>query len=297
MSFQSIKEDTMRNSLLIIFLSLFLTIPYGITKEYQSIVEENDLWIGVDQDFSSNITKEKFNQILDRVNEIYAPIVETTGNKLVVVRKWEDGTVNAYANRSGNNWMITMFGGLARHEAVTADAFALVACHELGHHLGGLPKKKIFFFTLWAANEGQSDYWGVMKCLRKYFEKDDNKKIISEMQLNEYAVTKCNDVFGDEEDAAICIRSAMAGLSLANLFKVLKNLEVPLKFETPDTTVVSQTNHSHPAPQCRLDTYFSAALCEKDAYDDVSETDINQGLCARRDGYTIGSRPFCWYKP
>ena len=35
-----------------------------------------------------------------------------------------------------------MFGGLAGHETITTDAFALVACHELGHHIGGAQRKQ-----------------------------------------------------------------------------------------------------------------------------------------------------------
>jgi len=75
-------------------------------------------------------------------------------NELVIDKHWEDGTVNAYASENGNNDVISMFGGLARHPAITPDAFYLVACHEIGHHLGGAPKKGN---TQWASNEGQAD--------------------------------------------------------------------------------------------------------------------------------------------
>jgi len=74
-----------------------------------------------------------------------------------------------------------MFGGLARHETMTPDGFATVVCHELGHHLGGVPKKFSWFGNSWASNEGQADYFGIMKCLRKMFEHEDNVKIVKEI--------------------------------------------------------------------------------------------------------------------
>jgi len=266
---------------------------YGST----GIVEDNDLFIGVNDKGISSITEDQFNTILDDVGLIYAPIIESLGKKLVIERKWTDGTVNAYAQQSGRQWKISMFGGLARHATITADAFALVACHELGHHLGGAPKKKTWISVSWASNEGQSDYWGTMKCLRKYMEKDDNVSIISNMNIDPLAQVTCQQQFIDANDRAMCIRGAMAGLSLGNLFRALRNLSTELKFDTPDPAVVSKTSHKHPAPQCRLDTYFSGALCDKDHYSDVDDRDASIGVCSRSRNEAVGVRPLCWFKP
>ena len=133
---------------------------HGIT----GIAEENNLWIPAGMGRDNGMTEERFNAIIDRAEEIYAPIISDEGATLQVVRKWSDGTVNAYAQQTGSTWKVTMFGGLARHDFVTDDAFALVVCHELGHHLGGAPKKKQIFWSSWASNEGQSDYFANSKC-------------------------------------------------------------------------------------------------------------------------------------
>ena len=45
---------------------------------------------------------------------------------------------------------------------MTPDGFALVLCHELGHHLAGNPRVQA-----WAANEGQSDYFSTQSCARE----------------------------------------------------------------------------------------------------------------------------------
>lgn len=263
---------------------------------HDGFLPENDMWIGTNVKSAGGITESVFNEVLDRVEDIYAPIISARGKKMVVERNWSDGTVNAYARQTGNNWQISMFGGLARHEAITADGFALVACHETGHHLGGEPKKKSWWSTSWASNEGQSDYFGALKCLRKYVELDDNVSMMANVNVPAEVTTQCQTNFANVEDVAICQRVAMAGLSTATLLgNIGRESNIPA-FDTPDSTVVSSTNHNHPKAQCRLDTYYAASLCDKHHDEDIVEGDFNAAQCARVDGYDIQARPKCWYK-
>lgn len=289
-----------KNILLSLILALIASLPVMSCDEKGTtgIVEDNQLWISTDAKSISTITEEEFNSILDRVEELYTPIISAFGATLDIERNWTDGTVNAYARQIGSTWQISMFGGLARHETITGDAFALVACHELGHHIGGAPKKSNWLGgSMWASNEGQSDYWGAMKCLKRYMENDDNIAIVSNMQVDEHAKITCEANYNSENDVAICIRSAMAGMSLGNLFKALRRSDVPLQFTTPDPNVVTSTNHNHPAPQCRLDTYFAGSVCNRGYEETVSQTDANVGTCNRAENYESGLRPLCWYAP
>ena len=289
----------MRKGLMTAAAAVSLTFQSAIACDIHGktgIVEKNDLWIGPDAKSVSTVTEEKFNEALDRIEEIYAPIIEARGKRLDMIRKWDDGTVNAYAQQTGNTWKVSMFGGLARHEAITQDGFALVACHEVGHHLGGVPKKRSWWSSSWASNEGQADYFGTSKCFRKYMEKDDNVAMMANVKVPEFAIQECTKKFSNAEDLAMCKRGAMAGMSLAGLFKALRNLEEDLRFDQPDTNVVSKTDDNHPAPQCRLDTYFAGSLCDKNHYDDVSDRDADLNVCVRSDGYTLAARPKCWYK-
>ncbi len=286
---------------LVMILGALLTALPGIACDQHGltgIAEENDLWVPVGMGRDNGMTEERFNEITDAVVEIYEPIIADDFNaKLVSVKNWESGTVNAYAQQSGKTWKISMFGGLARHETITEDAFALVACHEVGHHIGGAPKKKSWFASSWASNEGQADWWGAMKCFRKYVAEDNNLKIMAGVEVDPVAQSQCREAFTSAEDRAICMRTANAGLSLGNLFKALRKLKTPLKYDTPDSNVVSKTDDSHPAPQCRLDTYFAGGLCDRGVDEDVSQTDANKGVCNRSADDTLGLRPLCWYKP
>ncbi len=255
---------------------------------------ENDLKIPVGVKTVGGITEAQFNAVIDKLETIYAPIVSNMGGTLRINRKWEDATVNANATRAGS-WVVNMYGGLARHQTITEDGFALVLCHEIGHHLGGAPKVA-GFLNRWASNEGQSDYFATLKCLRKAFLNDKNTTIVRKLKAPVALTQACAKAWPNKDDKAICVRNGMAGASVAALFASLRN-KPEAKFETPDTNIVSRTDDAHPAHQCRLDTYFQGALCEIGLNEDVSQKDEVQGTCHASLGHTSGLRPLCWFKP
>jgi hypothetical protein len=258
-------------------------------------VPENDRYIAAGSKFANSMTEERFDEILDQVEQVYSPIISDLGAKLVVDRNWEDGTVNAYAQRKGNTYMIAMFGGLARHDQITDDGFFLVACHELGHHLGGAPKVRSI--NSWASNEGQSDYFATLKCLRKVWSTDDNETIVAQMDVDPTALQNCEANFTERTEVLICIRGAMAGLSVGYVFQDLRNETVRARIDTPDENVATRTDDRHPGSQCRIDTYYQGAICNAPLAEDVSNSDYTTGTCARKLGATTGLRPLCWFKP
>jgi len=191
---------------------------------------ENDYYIPTNAKGVLGIEEAQFNRAIDKVEEIYAPIVSSMGAKLQIERRWSDGTVNAYASQTGRNYKVAMFGGLARHNSITEDAMSLVVCHEIGHHIGGAPKKGGTVTggwwggsgggaASWATNEGQADYFATLKCLRKSFLNDNNQLIISKMNVPTFVTDKCRKANkGNQEDTALCVRMSMAGKSVADLF-------------------------------------------------------------------------------
>ncbi len=275
--------------------------PVGPTAHHDGFVEENNLWYppGIENQ-TNGMTEEVFNQILDQVYQVYAPIFKSFGAEFIIERAWSDGTVNAFARQSGNRWIIRMFGGLARHETITPDGFALVACHEIGHHLGGFPK---YNNNGWASNEGQSDYFASLKCLRKLWAQDNNIDYVEYMWamespfVDDYAMQACMQAHTDPRMQALCGRMSMGGQSVAFLFQALRRLPEAPKFSTPDKSEVRRTNDRHPQPQCRMDTYFQGALCPISANEPVSNTDETQGTCNRASNHPYGLRPLCWFKP
>lgn len=280
----------------LIISNLILLNVYANDFNLKTFAPENDFWISSKLKSDNGMTEALFNSVIDKVESVYSPIVSQAGGNLKIERKWDDGTVNAYASRRGRSWNIVMFGGLARHAAVTADAFALVVCHELGHHLGGIPKMPGFFAS-WATNEGQADYYATLKCMRKVFMADNNSNIVANLNVPTEVSNLCTQQFSDKNEQLLCQRSAMAGFSLAMLLKILRKDPVDPSFTNKDPNVVTRTQHQHPATQCRLDTYFAGALCAVSDTQDVSYRDESAGVCYRANGDTEGARPLCWFKP
>ncbi len=316
---------------LILILSI---VSYSLMAHEQTLCQgfapENDVQIGIEMTPESEntptqkggITQKQFNEVIDLALEVYGPIVNEKGGNLTFSRQWSNSTVNASASRSGNDYIVTMYGGLARHWAVSQDAFMAVVCHELGHHIGGIPTKG----DRWASTEGQSDYWATLKCLRTLFKhkasyslnnKPEGPVLAPSKEVTVHVRKQCEVNFQREsEDYQICLRSTLAGYNLARLLEVLASSgqskaqahffssnptnRVPatkLGYNTPDPKVVVRTSYVHPPAQCRLDTYFQGALCHVDENQDVGYEDETQGSCARVNGDQVGMRPLCWFKP
>ena len=247
----------------------------------------NNLRIPIGDVNALGIDEASFDAVLTRVETIYAPIFAAKGKKLRVNRKWPDDTVNAGAMQFNNTWVINMYGGLARHKAVTAEGFALVACHEIGHHIGGYPKTDV----VWPTNEGGSDYFAALKCLRRVFTGNEDTS-----KLDLVAVKACRAAHAAATDQKLCEAGALAGMSIAALFKDLRGQTTPPSFSTPDPTIVAKTNDSHPDTQCRLDSYYAGALCAKPAGEEQVDGAPAPGACTAAQGFTVGLRPKCWYK-
>ncbi|MNK01227.1 hypothetical protein D3C87_190220 [compost metagenome] len=257
---------------------------------------ENNMKIPVGLFTVGGITEQQFNDVLNRLERLYKADIEREGDTLKINRLWTDSTVNASAQRMGNTVVLNMYGGLARHAATNIEGFALVACHELGHHRGGAPKIGSWYGNAWATNEGGSDYYATLKCLRRFFAEDDNAAILQGLDLDPTAETACVAQFPDERDKLICLRTSLAGQSIANLFQDLRKETTPPTFGTPDKTEVRRTNDNHPGTQCRLDTYFAGMVCQVKETDNVSNTDYRAGSCyTGRD--VNGVRPRCWFAP
>jgi len=276
----------------VLFLCAFL---YSFSA-YGDFLPPNDLYLQDNLEADSGITEEDFNAAIDEAIAFYAPVIVGHEAELKVNRLWDNSTVNASASQSGTTWTVNMYGGLARREEVTKDGFALVLCHELGHHLGGFP----FVFD-WAANEGQSDYFSTLSCARQLWSDDEEKNLKAGEAIGDYPRQLCDDAFfgAAQNKINVCYRSMLGGLSLANLLGALGGSDA-VSVGTPDIKVLAKTNGRHPAAQCRLDTYVSGALCQSDFdFSLIPETEASSALntCHRSSGYRHGLRPRCWFHP
>ncbi|OYZ23078.1 MAG: hypothetical protein B7Y39_06205 [Bdellovibrio sp. 28-41-41] len=261
----------------------------------------------------TNITEQRFGQIIDEVMAVWTPVAAAKGIKLTVEKRWSDPTVNASASQSGKTWMVNMYGGLARRPEVTDDGFALVVCHELGHHFGGY---SFYGRTDWASAEGESDFFATNVCAKYIWGKQQNRNgLYRRLRETPPVVQKaCETVWNGNANAqAWCVRTALGGHSLATLLHTIggRDAAPAPSFDTPDKSVVTKTSVSHPKAQCRLDTYFSGALCTAKWDLNVipakkfsggqdtpqAEQEAMKYSCFTAGGSSVGVRPLCWFKP
>jgi len=240
----------------------------------------------------AEITEADFDEILARVERAYAPIVRAKGAELAIDRDWRHENPNAFASREGRVWSLHFYGGLARRGDMTGDAFVLVACHELGHHLGGAPRDRRGKDGDWSSLEGQADYWAALKCVRRIWAARYNRSIVSTIDVPMPVRQGCGESFRKPEDAALCMRSALAGRALARAGPWAETEPAP-DFDVPDRSRTARTDDRGLGKQCRLDTIYAGALCAADPDAEVDADDPGVSACASGPG----SRPACWFNP
>lgn len=215
---------------------------------------------------SSNDLNETRLQILREIEVLYKPLIERQGGQFQI-EILQDGLLSGSASRAGNQWRVHLSEGLLQAQRLSDDGFSLLICHELGHLLGGEPRRPAPMDWegetdgqghLLLSAEGQADYDSTRTCIRKVLKVQNDKGLRARPEIDPLVREKCRLKFQSQVDREICERSAMAGLSFLQLVK-----DFPISFQTPSQTVVSETNvDSYPDRQCRLDTIFAGALDE-----------------------------------
>ncbi len=256
------------------------------------------------------ISRPQFRKILDAAESVYKPIFQSLGvGRFYIADRWNDDTVNACASigapcskgsaAAGNtDRYVEIYGGLGRHPLMTAEGLMLVICHEIGHHIGGYPRYEKNTSVM--ATEGQSDYFASAKCMRLIYsaltpKTNENWAWANKNRIPQEVQKPCLNSFGNNVSAIYCMRSSLAGLSLAQVLGSLNGTDPrQLSFILKDNSVVQTTFESHPKAQCRLDTYAAGAACTADPRIPFSATNPNQGACVNK--MAPGARPSCWYK-
>lgn len=274
-------------------------------------------------------------RIADGLRRLYAPEARERGRVLDVVIDWGQihGPYGQVGERgkSGERWLVRMSGAFTRHSHVNADVFAGVVCHEIGHALGGWPKHVEDDGSVrWSSIEAQADYFSTAQCLKRWFVGDDNEAAVegrgevprearercaaafpsspedvaacirSAKEPPREARERCAAAFPSPKDAAVCVRSAVTALEAMQVLSMVSGwVGGKARLDTPSPLVVRETDlvrgTEDPSVQCRLDTLFQGALCDKPANKDFSDSDHRPGACTREEGYVDGVRPACWF--
>ncbi len=286
---------------------LFSQISFGTFIPTEDIKNPYQVFSARD----ANMTKAEFDGVIEKAKRYYTPIVSSHGGRLVINGRWDDDTLNANASQFFGTWNVNMYGGLARHPEMSLDGFAMVLCHELGHHLAGFTFRKGFggFGGTWAANEGQSDYFAAHSCARELWREETEINASFRGTLPQSVADRCDAVWSTIEEQDLCYRINAGGESLARVLSALKEDPVEPSFETPDVNTVSTVDDNHPDAQCRLDTTYAASVClagfdpnlipgkkSADPFGKEAEKEASNYTCMISSQWQEGLRPRCWFK-
>ncbi len=185
------------------------------------------------------ISKTKFKRIIRTMEKEFLDFPQYMSEQMTIYGDWNDPTADMALARRWENAQVLIFRGMAHRREIDQDALALIICHEIGHLYGGHPLKNQRDYI---AAEGQADYFASNMCIRRAL------RLFSPNNLEQRA-----------KKAILAV-----GRFLANNW----GHEHPSE-DTPDQSIIEQTNLEHPSPQCRFDTYMS--------------------------GLNNQNRPRCWY--
>lgn len=225
---------------------------------------------------------------------------QRAGFDLVLVVDDKSNSESASANRKGAQAIVTVDGGLLKSPRLSPDGLRTVLCHELGHVLGGAPRRNVP--PEWdgpvahdglseLTSEGQADYYASAICFRLLVKGQNHRTILDSELLpaSKTLSSRCEQAHGRKTEAAlICERAARGGRNMLVLVK-----EFPIDLDSPSKVVAPDLiRNQYPDRQCRLDTFIAGALCAHESaslaldFDDARLTE-----CPMSEA----RRPSCWY--
>lgn len=276
-----------------------------------TFVPENEIRVQGLSIGPANMSEADFRATIAKIQQAYEGIVRTHGASLSITGDWNSETLNAGATQMGRTWKVQITGALARRPELSPDGFTLILCHELGHHLAGFAFARSGnpMMGVWAAVEGQSDYFATQACARKLWAADLARNAEFRATVTEYVRERCDQAWSNENDQNLCYRTSAGVESMTNTMAALMQKPAP-RFDTPDTSAVANTLESHPPIQCRMDTSLQGAICPLFFEETIipgkrsnggpfgleAEREAATQACTRMSGQVFGLRPNCWFK-
>lgn len=242
----------------------------------------------------SALTEKDFRALIDRVRKVYDPVFAARGYDVEYLLYWdvEDGNAMTSEAKDKKKAFFLFAGGLLRSRYMTKDSFLFVACHEIGHHLGGFPKEKT---NPWCSVEGQADYFANLRCMKEILRGDPENKKARKLKLPREIRRKCKKMFSDRESINICLRSTKAGEDAVRFLQAKETgKDADASLLNRVLAPVEETIMKYPDHACRAETAFQGALCDRTG--DLSDSDETAGVCHLKNGDRNGLRPRCWFK-
>lgn len=249
-------------------------------------------------DMAGTVSEGDFQEILKTIEGIYSEEVAALGGTLRIKGEWVYPEFGASAQRLNENWLVTVYGGVARYSGMNVDALAFVVCHELGHFLGGAPKKSQILWKDWASAEGQADYFAGSKCFPRfvtaYQAQPMGRTSVSQTVRRQCENLQNNAAPEPGRGTLDCVRTAAAAYTTYESVRRIMNEKEAISFDKKDLKIVTELNEKYGSAQCRLDTALAGIWCPKSQNEKFDDENPRQGSC-HEGFFSEFARPRCWY--
>ncbi|WP_437288901.1 trypsin-like peptidase domain-containing protein [Sorangium sp. So ce406] len=219
-------------------------------------------------------------------------------------------------------WYIHLGFDFRKEGVSSPDIASFIACHEIGHALGGFPFKRSpaqhrqveglatgQYGTVSSA-EGQADYFATKECLPRLWSTEREVNALFRGTVTEYAKARCDAAWEGVDAQDLCYRIAAVAEGFGRWARRPGDSRPVPDLSTPHTDEVTLTEANNPPLQCRVDTLLQGALCPTkfrgtaipgliQPYDQVLTYSPEVEAAAAPDSCTegTGSRPRCWFAP
>ena len=239
-------------------------------------------------------------EVMSGIQRTYDPIASQMGRKFALRVSTKLDLYTAWAERTPDELSITVTQALLDKPGLRADTLRMTICHEIGHLLGGSPRKNAR--PEWDgevapdgmsvdSSEGQADYYAGLSCFRRLVADENEAAHHAALAGRSESVELIRDcdlgAAKPDHSALICRRAAWAAFEFLRLVK-----DFAISFATPDTSIApSVIRDSYPARQCRLDTFVRGAACRANF---PLVLDFNDAAATQCPDARF-RRPSCWF--
>lgn len=205
-----------------------------------------------------------FEKINHLIIDTYAPVVAHKYHAILELKElWHDFggafKVDSAQKPMGEpRFVITLTGQIPHNPHMNADGYAIVACHEIGHIVGGSPYQNRRL-TMWSAVEGQADYYATNECMWHYVKR--TKQENSPKSVDDQSAALCQGFYGTNlEKFEGCLRIISGIIAFRDYFNSTTSYANPVSLWRYDPRVVKETLNKYPSNQCRIDTMIAGLL-------------------------------------
>ena len=207
-----------------------------------------------------------FEKVNHLIIDTYAPVVAHKYHAILELKElWHDfggafKVDSAQKPMGEHRFVITLTGKIPHNPHMNADGYAIVACHEIGHIVGGSPYQNRSL-TMWSAVEGQADYYATNECMWHYVKRTKNDTPFPKKLLDEQSTGLCHAFYAhNQEKLEGCLRIISGILAFKDYFNSTTSYANPVSLALYDPKVVNETLNKYPSNQCRIDTMIAGLL-------------------------------------